>query len=188
MHVLKVNIDCHGCKKKVKKLLRKIDGKKIKFFTFLERDMFDDGNFRIVTGVYAVEIDGEAQLVMVYGDVDPDILIRKFAKSRKHAQLWFPDESGDTSGLLIQPHEYEYEYGDLYSTLYSEPLSFTRDMEETIGFEAVIDETDHILLNSNDTMNIGHFQELGDYQQHDNIMLGFSKLNLGSQHPATPNC
>ncbi|GLT90348.1 hypothetical protein SLE2022_082860 [Rubroshorea leprosula] len=64
--VLKVNIQCHcdGCKQKVKKLLQKIDG------------------------VYTTSIDTEQGKVIVRGDVDPGVLIRKLEKSGKHAQLW----------------------------------------------------------------------------------------------------
>ncbi|KAG6664431.1 heavy metal-associated isoprenylated plant protein 33-like [Carya illinoinensis] len=62
--VLKVNIHCDGCKQKVKKILKKIDG------------------------VYTTAIDSEQGKVTVTGNVDPAILIRKLAKSGKHAELW----------------------------------------------------------------------------------------------------
>ncbi|KAI3500189.1 hypothetical protein L1887_36006 [Cichorium endivia] len=61
---LKVNIHCHGCEEKVKKILRKIQG------------------------VYSVKVDSEQQKVKVSGDVDPTTLINKLVKSGKHAELW----------------------------------------------------------------------------------------------------
>ncbi|XVF64958.1 hypothetical protein PTKIN_Ptkin09bG0208600 [Pterospermum kingtungense] len=62
--VLKVNIHCDGCNQKVKKILQKIDG------------------------VYKTSIDSEQGKVTVAGTVDPALLIKKLAKSGKHAELW----------------------------------------------------------------------------------------------------
>ncbi|KAJ9562091.1 hypothetical protein OSB04_007251 [Centaurea solstitialis] len=62
--VLKVNIHCHGCKNKVKKILRKIEG------------------------VYSVDVDAEQQKVKVFGNVDSTTLIKKLVKSGKYAQVW----------------------------------------------------------------------------------------------------
>ncbi|PKA54128.1 Heavy metal-associated isoprenylated plant protein 26 [Apostasia shenzhenica] len=61
--VLKVNIHCDGCKDKVKKLLQKIEG------------------------VYSVVIDVENQKVTVSGNVDSNTLIKRLARSGKHAEL-----------------------------------------------------------------------------------------------------
>ncbi|KAD2805685.1 hypothetical protein E3N88_39062 [Mikania micrantha] len=61
---LKVNIHCDGCKHKVKKILKKIEG------------------------VYSVDIDPEKQKVNVYGNVEPNTLINKLVKSGKYAELW----------------------------------------------------------------------------------------------------
>ncbi|XP_020598444.1 heavy metal-associated isoprenylated plant protein 37-like [Phalaenopsis equestris] len=61
--VLKVNIHCDGCKHKVRKLLQKIEG------------------------VYTVNINVESQKVTVSGNVDSAALIRKLARSGKHAEL-----------------------------------------------------------------------------------------------------
>ncbi|KAI6670588.1 hypothetical protein NL676_005473 [Syzygium grande] len=66
-HLLKVHINCLGCRQKVKKLLRKIDG------------------------VYSVHIDPEEELVTVSGTVDSDVLIKKLAGSGKHAEIFLPD-------------------------------------------------------------------------------------------------
>ncbi|EHA8590086.1 heavy metal-associated isoprenylated plant protein 37 [Cocos nucifera] len=62
--ILKVNIHCDGCKQEVKKLLQRIEG------------------------VYTVSIDAEQQKVTVSGNVDSKTLIKKLAKSGKHAELW----------------------------------------------------------------------------------------------------
>ncbi|KAL4024935.1 hypothetical protein IC575_013308 [Cucumis melo] len=62
--VLKVNIHCDGCKHKVKKILQKIDG------------------------VFTTEIDAEQGKVTVTGNVDAAVLIKKLAKSGKHAEIW----------------------------------------------------------------------------------------------------
>ncbi|XP_022761060.1 heavy metal-associated isoprenylated plant protein 32-like [Durio zibethinus] len=62
--ILKVNIHCDGCKHNVKKILQKIDG------------------------VYKTSIDSEQGRVTVSGNVDPAVLIKKLAKSGKHAELW----------------------------------------------------------------------------------------------------
>ncbi|KAK9078458.1 hypothetical protein SSX86_002515 [Deinandra increscens subsp. villosa] len=61
---LKVNIHCDGCKRKVKKILQKIDG------------------------VYTISIDPEQSKVTVSGIVDPVTLIKKLAKSGKLAEVW----------------------------------------------------------------------------------------------------
>ncbi|RZS01438.1 hypothetical protein BHM03_00031301 [Ensete ventricosum] len=62
--ILKVHIHCDGCKQQVKKLLQKIEG------------------------VYTVGIDAEHQKVTVSGDVDSNTLIKKLARSGKHAEVW----------------------------------------------------------------------------------------------------
>ncbi|KAK1383093.1 hypothetical protein POM88_020828 [Heracleum sosnowskyi] len=75
-HVLKVHVHCLGCKRKVKKLLTKIEG------------------------VYAVNIDLEQQKVTVSGIVDPCLLINKLAKSGKYAELWTPVPNPEETHLL----------------------------------------------------------------------------------------
>ncbi|CAE6201925.1 unnamed protein product [Arabidopsis arenosa] len=64
-YFLKVNINCQGCKRKVKKTLRKIEG------------------------VYSVDIDTDQEAVIVRGNLDPEILVKKLNKRGKHAQLMF---------------------------------------------------------------------------------------------------
>ncbi|KAJ0881034.1 putative heavy metal-associated domain, HMA, heavy metal-associated domain superfamily [Helianthus annuus] len=61
---LKVNIHCDGCKRKVKKILQKVEG------------------------VYTINIDPEQSKVTVSGVVDPNTLIKKLAKSGKLAEIW----------------------------------------------------------------------------------------------------
>lgn len=62
--VLKVNVDCHGCRRKVKKILKKIEG------------------------VFTVTIEAEHQRVTVKGTADPETLIKKLLRSGKHAEVW----------------------------------------------------------------------------------------------------
>ncbi|KAK8967145.1 hypothetical protein KSP40_PGU002300 [Platanthera guangdongensis] len=72
--VLKVSIHCEGCKKKVKKLLQKIDG------------------------VYTIVIDAEQGKVTVNGNVNPSDLIKKLSKAGKHAELWSAKNNGGGGG------------------------------------------------------------------------------------------
>ncbi|CAL0300100.1 unnamed protein product [Lupinus luteus] len=63
--VLKVSIHCEACKRKVKKILQKIDG------------------------VYNINIDLRQQKVVVTGNVDSETLIKKLiSKTGKLAELW----------------------------------------------------------------------------------------------------
>ncbi|MFS8001756.1 putative heavy metal-associated domain, HMA, heavy metal-associated domain superfamily [Helianthus anomalus] len=57
-------LHCDGCKRKVKKILQKVEG------------------------VYTINIDPEQSKVTVSGVVDPNTLIKKLAKSRKLAEIW----------------------------------------------------------------------------------------------------
>nr|XP_043637823.1 heavy metal-associated isoprenylated plant protein 32-like [Erigeron canadensis] len=62
--VLKVNIHCDGCKQKVRKVLTNIKG------------------------VHGVKIESEQGKVLVSGNVDKQILLKKLSKSGKHAEIW----------------------------------------------------------------------------------------------------
>ncbi|KAF7837236.1 heavy metal-associated isoprenylated plant protein 33 [Senna tora] len=73
--VLKVNIHCEGCKQKVKKILQKMDG------------------------VFTTEIDSEQGKVTVSGTVDSSVLIKKLAKSGKHAELWGAPKSNNQNHM-----------------------------------------------------------------------------------------
>ncbi|RWW02713.1 hypothetical protein GW17_00034176 [Ensete ventricosum] len=78
--ILKVHIHCDGCKQEVKKLLQRIEG------------------------VYTVSIDAEHQKVTVSGNVDSGTLIKKLARSGKHAELW-PQKPGNQSSKCNQQHQ-----------------------------------------------------------------------------------
>ncbi|WCJ43111.1 Heavy metal transport/detoxification superfamily protein [Euphorbia peplus] len=62
--LLKVSVHCEGCKRKVIKILKNIEG------------------------VYKVEIDLRQQKVTVIGNVDSETLISKLLKAGKHAEVW----------------------------------------------------------------------------------------------------
>nr|XP_027061041.1 heavy metal-associated isoprenylated plant protein 32-like [Coffea arabica] len=61
--VLKVNLHCEGCKMKTMEILGSI------------------------VGVYSVAIDGEEGLAKIYGEVDPNMLLRAIGTSGRHAEL-----------------------------------------------------------------------------------------------------
>ncbi|XP_030544826.1 heavy metal-associated isoprenylated plant protein 35-like [Rhodamnia argentea] len=62
--VLRVSIHCEGCKRKVEKVLKKIQG------------------------IYKTEIDLKQQMVTVTGNIDADTLIKRLGKKGKKAELW----------------------------------------------------------------------------------------------------
>ncbi|KAF3456208.1 hypothetical protein FNV43_RR00858 [Rhamnella rubrinervis] len=66
--VLKVSIHCEGCKRKVKKVLQRIEG------------------------VYTTTIDSQQQRVTVTGNVDVQTLIKKLTKTGKHAEIMWPEK------------------------------------------------------------------------------------------------
>ncbi|KAH1209105.1 Heavy metal-associated isoprenylated plant protein 36 [Glycine max] len=61
---LKVSIHCEGCRRKVKKVLKSIDG------------------------VFTATIDQQQQKVTVTGSVGVEILLRKLVRAGKHAEMW----------------------------------------------------------------------------------------------------
>ncbi|XP_028776474.1 heavy metal-associated isoprenylated plant protein 35-like [Neltuma alba] len=67
---LKVPIHCEGCRRKVKKVLQRIDG------------------------VFMTTIDQQQQKVTVIGSVGVDILIGKLIKAGKHAEIWPENVTG----------------------------------------------------------------------------------------------
>ncbi|MED6130286.1 hypothetical protein PIB30_000188 [Stylosanthes scabra] len=67
---LKVSIHCEGCRRKVKKVLRNIDG------------------------VFTTTIDTQEQKVTVTGSVGVETLIRKLIKAGKHAEIWPENVAG----------------------------------------------------------------------------------------------
>ncbi|PKU63718.1 heavy metal-associated isoprenylated plant protein 35 [Dendrobium catenatum] len=70
--VLKVSIHCEGCKKKVRKILQRLDG------------------------VYDIDINSKQNKVTVTGKVDAESLIRRLVKYGKHAELW-PEKKADAA-------------------------------------------------------------------------------------------
>ncbi|TYI70831.1 hypothetical protein E1A91_D08G250400v1 [Gossypium mustelinum] len=78
--VLKVSIHCEGCKRKVEKILRKIDD--------------HSANQNLGTCVYEVDADLKQQKVTVKANlhVNVDTLIKKIVKKGRHAELW-PEKS-----------------------------------------------------------------------------------------------
>ncbi|KAJ8459576.1 hypothetical protein OPV22_032502 [Ensete ventricosum] len=72
--ILKVSIHCEGCRKKVKKVLQSMEG------------------------VYKTTVDPQQHRVVVTGNVEADILIKKLLKAGKHAELW-PEKKPIEDGL-----------------------------------------------------------------------------------------
>ncbi|KAK3139309.1 hypothetical protein QOZ80_5AG0381140 [Eleusine coracana subsp. coracana] len=81
--VLKVNIHCDGCEKKVKKILRKIEG------------------------VYQSSIDAKEGKVTVSGLVDAETIVKKLNKAGKPAAIW-----GAKPGVVSQPQKLQLGEGD----------------------------------------------------------------------------
>ncbi|XP_023537434.1 heavy metal-associated isoprenylated plant protein 36 [Cucurbita pepo subsp. pepo] len=70
--ILKVSIHCEACKRKVKRVLKDVEG------------------------VYETDIDWRQQKVVVKGNVESETLIKKLLKTGKHAELW--PENSDSKG------------------------------------------------------------------------------------------
>ncbi|MCD7456395.1 hypothetical protein HAX54_031627 [Datura stramonium] len=108
-YILKVQINCHGCMRKVKKLLKRIEG------------------------VYQVKMDVDEQVVVVSGNVDSATLIKKLNKSGKHAELlsenpmekqerellfnWFNDDFHQNQGALNWCDKEKTQTGELLNWL-----------------------------------------------------------------------
>ncbi|XP_004487875.1 heavy metal-associated isoprenylated plant protein 36-like [Cicer arietinum] len=71
---LKVSIHCEGCRRKVKKVLKSIDG------------------------VFTATIDSQQQKVTVTGNVGVETLLRKLVRAGKHAEVWPENISGNNNG------------------------------------------------------------------------------------------
>ncbi|KAI3761016.1 hypothetical protein L1987_51421 [Smallanthus sonchifolius] len=112
---LKVNIHCDGCKHKVKKILRKIEG------------------------VYFVDIDSEQQKVRVSGNVDSNTLINKLIKAGKYAELW-PSSDQEISNFMDGGNNQNPVQNRITSqnAPKSQPLStpaYPRNLEDEMSFE-----------------------------------------------------
>ncbi|KAK7329430.1 hypothetical protein VNO77_23599 [Canavalia gladiata] len=68
---LKVSIHCEGCRRKVKKVLKSIDG------------------------VFTATIDAQQQKVTVTGSVGVETLLRKLVRAGKHAEIWPENLAGN---------------------------------------------------------------------------------------------
>ncbi|KAK7301922.1 hypothetical protein RJT34_12799 [Clitoria ternatea] len=55
------------------------------------------GRPKTITGVFTTEIDAEQGKVTVSGNVDPNVLIKKLAKSGKHVELWGAPKSNNNN-------------------------------------------------------------------------------------------
>ncbi|KAI3783689.1 hypothetical protein L1987_42775 [Smallanthus sonchifolius] len=110
-----VNIHCDGCKHKVKKILRKIEG------------------------VYFVDIDSEQQKVRVSGNVDSNTLINKLIKAGKYAELW-PSSDQEISNFM-DGGNYQYPVQNQVTSQNapkSQPLltrAYPRNLEDEMSFE-----------------------------------------------------
>ncbi|WJX13255.1 hypothetical protein P8452_03660 [Trifolium repens] len=79
--VLKVSIHCEGCKRKVHKILQGIHG------------------------VNDINIDLRQQKVIVTGNVNSDILIKKLTKTGKHVELWPPEPTDSIKNKQRKPEK-----------------------------------------------------------------------------------
>ncbi|MED6106474.1 hypothetical protein PIB30_005109 [Stylosanthes scabra] len=80
--LLKVSIHCEGCRRKVKKVLRNIDG------------------------VFTTTIDAQEQKVTVTASVGVETLIRKLIKAGKHAEIW-PENVAGKDGKPKKRNEHQ---------------------------------------------------------------------------------
>lgn len=106
--VLKVHINCQGCRTKVRKALRKIEG------------------------VYEVDINAENQKVAVTGVVNPSTLVQKLAKLGKHAEILNEDYNqehtdDDDDDINDNSHEYITNYQSAFENQYMIPSFYDKD-------------------------------------------------------------
>ncbi|MFS7890452.1 putative heavy metal-associated domain, HMA, heavy metal-associated domain superfamily [Helianthus anomalus] len=118
---LKVNIHCDGCKHKVKKILKKIEG------------------------VYSVDIDSEQQKVNVSGNVDSNTLIKKLIKSGKYAEVWPSSDQEDST--CINDVSYQNPVQNPITNPNgpkSQPLltlNYPRNLEEEMAFQRYLNQS-----------------------------------------------
>ncbi|OWM85003.1 hypothetical protein CDL15_Pgr027790 [Punica granatum] len=134
-YVLKVHVNCQGCRHKVKKLLRKIDG------------------------VHKVKIDPEEQLVTVSGIVNPEILVRKLVNSGKHAELLPSIEADSKREIRSLISDLSSMHNDHEPML---PTSYGAKMEENIGIKPWTGDFGHGILNTRTTRNTFPFWDYAD--------------------------
>ncbi|KAL5076865.1 hypothetical protein RYX36_015849 [Vicia faba] len=102
-------MNCEGCRAKVKKVLKKVEG------------------------VYGVNINAEEQEVIVTGTVNPSTLVQKLAKLGKHAEIWNEDynqehiedenkvEDNDQEYIMNDTSAFENQY--MIPTFYGEDIT-----------------------------------------------------------------
>ncbi|KAM0001955.1 putative heavy metal-associated domain, HMA, heavy metal-associated domain superfamily [Helianthus debilis subsp. tardiflorus] len=118
---LKVNIHCDGCKHKVRKILKKIEG------------------------VYSVDIDSGQQKVNVSGNVDSNTLIKKLIKSGKYAEVW-PSSDQEDSTCIINDGSYQNPVQNRVTNPNgpkSQPLltlNYPRNLEEEMAFQRYLNQ------------------------------------------------
>ncbi|KAI4343228.1 hypothetical protein MLD38_027756 [Melastoma candidum] len=86
--VFRVHIHCDGCKKKVKKIVKKIKG------------------------VESIAIDAELGKLTVVGYTSPSTVIQKLAKSGKHAEMWGAYKSNDLGRVNNQFKNMQVDFYD----------------------------------------------------------------------------
>ncbi|XP_027108438.1 uncharacterized protein [Coffea arabica] len=97
--ILKVNVNCEACKMKVVEVLSS------------------------VIGVYSVDLDAQEGLAKVYGEVDPNMLLKALARTGKHAELaWVK-----LKHPVMNPRGDDYHnYSNYGYRNYDEPHSYSR--------------------------------------------------------------
>ncbi|CAL5203178.1 unnamed protein product [Lathyrus oleraceus] len=108
--VLKVHMNCEGCRAKVKKVLRKVEG------------------------VYGVDINAEEQEVIVTGIVNPSTLVQKLAKLGKHAEIWNEDYNQEhiDEENKVEDNDEEYIMNDTssFENQYMIPTFYDQDINQ----------------------------------------------------------
>ncbi|KAK2441890.1 Heavy metal transport/detoxification superfamily protein [Trifolium repens] len=99
-------MNCQGCRIKVRKVLRKIEG------------------------VYEVDINAEEQIAIVTGIVNPSTLVQKLAKLGKHAEIWNEDyNQEDTDNDEVNDNNQGYIINDQssFENKYMIPTLYGKD-------------------------------------------------------------
>ncbi|XP_038998319.1 heavy metal-associated isoprenylated plant protein 36-like [Hibiscus syriacus] len=82
--VLKVNVNCETCKRKMMDVLQNLHG------------------------VYSVAIDAEKGTLKVSGNVNPSIIMKIFEKNGKHGEIAWITFEGDVREPIYHPHHNYY--------------------------------------------------------------------------------
>ncbi|VVB09127.1 unnamed protein product [Arabis nemorensis] len=167
-YFLKVNINCQGCKMKVKKTLRKVEG------------------------VYSVDIDTDQQAVIVRGNLDPEILIKKLNRRGKHAQLLFmspyhKNQFGDHQAGNISLRNTQHNFGsNQFNNVSRQSLNHLSEEEMGNNMKPVMmNDADYFqMTNSSD-----NFQELfGESPRYEEVnpnLMREMEFGYSNSYPAT---